>query len=286
MPQLTLRKTMETSFRDISWGETKAYKDYERRIRLLGETGRLTINHLREASIDSGRDELNDELAAHIDQELSACEGSGTVPVFWPGCSAVLVGGRGDIIFAYDNPNDNETLTSYGPGLMWALVKAGQERLVTQEIGAVASSKDGYRYLCDQILPAGYEGTSYANRLHIGGFALNSVGARRGHWGMGSMDAATTYAGVSGVLLRDPSDFFRDPVVSEVYKNALLIDSHGGFEGNIGAGANDTLLASRLCIKYSDIMGYNGMEPLLSEDFPIYAKRGMKILYDNGVNVD
>lgn len=248
MPRITLERTLKTSFVDMSYAQKeapiKAFRDYNRRVRLLGETGRLGVEDLLEL-IDSGQE---DRSATMVDvAALALAERSDGVQLFEPGSSAVMVAGGGRLIGAYDNPNPDPTLQSYGPGLMWALLKIGQERYAATTVCSSANLAEGYGSVNQALTGKLLEEVAYSERQHIGGSAAPRY-LNPGSTSMRALEYELLFCGVSGILARNE---FRSLATEFPYLRHIASEAHSsgataGFDGNLYAGSLDSTMASRM----------------------------------------
>jgi hypothetical protein len=242
MAKLTLEKTMNTSFiemRDSSdiKGSIKAFQDYNRRIKLLGANGRLDM--------DSTND-ISGIITKTARQLLSEKDDDGQ-KLYLPGHSAVVVEADGTIVGARSVANDIPYLNRCGDGLMWALLKVGQESFAYAHAHSSASLEAGYRAVSGALTGLPFDVIPFADRQHIGGSTVlkslypNSESMRK-------LEVVPVFAGVSGVVA---TPAFRDlavakspevlPIMHEAYSEPEILD---GFEGNMFAGSIDSTLAS------------------------------------------
>lgn len=250
MPKLTLEKTFETSFRDIAYedreGSLAAFNDYNRRIKLLGERGRLGINAFQDL-IHPERDRSDQvaEIGTKALQEKSE-QGDG---LFELGFSAIVT--TGDYIDAvYDNPNPDPVLNSYGPGLMWAALKIGQERFAKANARSSSTVAEGYRVVNEALTgKPTIKSVPFASRHHIGGNGI-AYSAYPESSSMRILEEISSHAGVSGVLYRPAflALALKYEGISGLVDEAHETDALDGFEGNLFAGSIDSTLAGRILL--------------------------------------
>lgn len=250
MPKLTLEKTFETSFKDIAYegreGSLAAFKDYNRRIKLLGEGGRLGIDAFREL-VHPERDR-SDQLAEIGIKALQERSGQGD-ELFELGFSAIVT--TGDYIDAvYDNPNPNPVLNSYGPGLMWAALKIGQERFAKANARSSSTTMEGYRVVNEALTgKPSIRSVPFASRHHIGGNGV-AYSAYPQSSSMRRLEEMSSHAGVSGVLYKPAflATALKCDGIPELVDEAHETDALDGFEGNLFAGSIDSTLAGRILL--------------------------------------
>lgn len=253
MEKITLEKVLGASLVEVrdysSVGIIKPFEEYNRRIRTLGEAGRLSFEEVRSV-MDEGLIDHSSIIDLTVNTDLVYSGG-----LFLPGASAVIANDKGSVVGVYDNLNDDPTLKSYGPGLMWALLKVGQEAFASG-IGSFGNTQPGYNWVRRGLEDVDEQGelldTPYEKRHHIGGASVRTS-ERLDLPGRGRdrLAKATLYCGVSGVLATEQ---FREGCRADYRLKDIEIEARnsgalGGFEGNLYAGSLDSTLANRILAK-------------------------------------
>lgn len=263
MPKITLERTLETSYRDLGGYHTPiedaaaAFKDYNRRIKLLGVSGRLQIEDLVELipEDEGARYNVTEKVRSVADKALAEKNEKGD-ELYWPGSSTVIVTGSGRVIAAYDNPNDIPYLNAAGPGLMWALLKVGQERYAAGRTKGVSGGgwMPGYQAVSDALTMKPMAHIPYGQRHHIGG-ASTKRSLYPGSDSMRVLETEDLHAGVSGVVatgaLRQRAldiGFELRTIIDQAEKYDVL----DGFAGNLLAGSLDSTLGSLMLVAACD----------------------------------
>lgn len=247
MSKINLEKIMNSQFLDLDEGKPNNLKAYQDSLKILAESNMLTFEQVTDLVTPSVGlpAEVSDriEVVAHLaldNEKGGLLDPVSKEGIFLPGYSAVVVTESGDIVGVQSKPNQIPKLESYGPGLMWALMKAGHERFA-RVYGVESTSKEGYE-LVGRVLNDGSKPSDLplAQRQHIGG--AGRIGA--------NFMQPTLYAGVSGVVLRDPGLMRQLPeediatILDEAYadREGILDD----FDQNLFAGSLDSSLATEI----------------------------------------
>ncbi len=260
MTKLNLEKVMSTSFAEMADPDVrssrKALLDYNRRIKLLGQTGRLGIEDISELIGGIGH---TPDVSAAIKKTASEAlaETHEGAALYQPGCSAVVVseGYGGTILGAYENLNPDPTLASYGPGLMWAMLKVGQERYATKQAQSSGSVMPGYATVTEALTGKDMLATPHEERHHIGGSSdLRSLYPECRNSSMRYYEDEVIMAGVSGVLATERFHHLARsmPELEGAVEQADTTDVLGGFEGNMFAGSLDSTLATFILVQVVD----------------------------------
>lgn len=281
MPRLTLEKTFRTSFVEMAdpnpSASTKAFKDFNRRIKHLGSSKGLTATDFRGLMGSWEGVDISQQVEEIGREALGEKDEAGFV-YFLPGFSALVVSETGLVEGVYDRPNQDPTLSSYGPGLMWAALKIGQEKFAASRIRASSVIGEGYREVSEALTgESDLQKVELAKRHHIGGNSmLHYLNPQSSS--MRALENRVVMAGVSGVL-HAPAFTYRvceDPDLIEIAREARINGALGGFEGNLFAGSLDSTLAGRILTGIYD-------EPQL-DTFTNRAISDVKNRYAQGIN--
>jgi hypothetical protein len=279
VPRLTLEQTMQTSFADIrDPSSDKAFHDYNRRIAYLAENGRLQEEDFRE--LIAPDQDVSAAIGDVADTALS--ERFSGQQLYLPGYSAVVVEENGSIIGVQEKPNDIAKLSSYGPGLMWAMRKIGEERLAAKRTASSASIMPGYAVVGQVLRGKELAEMPYGDRHHVGG-ATEQLFLHPLSSSMRQFEHILVHAGVSGVVARPEFQQMAqtNPQTRQIYEQA---NSHfdtwlDGFDGNMFAGSLDSTLGAFML---SEVVG-NPIEGTLA--FTKQALRSIVSRHQDGVNV-
>ncbi len=280
MSKLTLEKTMKTSFLEMNDPEAaaskKAFQDYNHRIRLLGETARLEEAAIREL-IDPSRD-VSDAICSLAGVALSD-ERRGKL-LYHPGVSSVIVGETGNIMGVYESPNDIPVLTAYGPGLMWALLKVGQERYACCRARSSAAEEEGYKVITEALHGQDMATVPYGQRPHIGG-ATAQKSLHPESTSLRKYETVGLHAGVSGVVGTEQLWWLAafDKELQLAATEAVQRGYLDGFRGNLFAGSLDSTLGA---VMLQSIIDGTTLQPGQYTDLAVQSiKRRVKM----GINV-
>lgn len=249
MAKLTLEKTFRTSFTEMGdpdpSASRKAFKDFNRRVKHLGSTRGLSEADFHEL-MTSGSD--RSQQVWEIGKEALGEKDEADFDLFMPGFSALVVSETGLVEGVYDRPNQDPVLSSFGPGLMWAALKIGQEKFSASRLRASSVTGAGYRAVSEvltgesdlQKIPPG-------DRHHIGGNSmLHYLNPHSSS--MRALETRVVMAGVSGVLYA-PAFIYKvgeDPYTLRIAQEGRASGALDGFEGNLFAGSLDSTLAGRI----------------------------------------
>lgn len=284
MARITLEKTLGTSFNEMHdpslEASKKAFRDYNRRIKLLGQTGRLRSEDVAELinpRISNGESQKMEKAA---DEALSETDRRSR-RLYMPGFSAVMIQECGYVLGVVEKPNDVPELNSYGPGLMWALLKVGQEKFASVVAKSSGSLGQGYRAVSDALTGKVLEDIPYADRHHIGGSSISrslypdSISMRK-------FETEKIHVGVSGVIGTPALRAYATMESSQsmaIVQEAERTGALAGFAGNLLAGSIDSTLGSVMLLAACDeqLSGRNPYTNLLFES--VVSRR------DAGINV-
>lgn len=169
--RLTLEKTMQTSFVAIGdRSSDKAFHDFNRRIGLLAESGKLRQEDVREL-ISTDRD-VSTVIEGVAKAALSEGLHDESEGFYLPGYTAVVADESGELLGAQEKPNDIEKLKSYGPSLMWAMRKIGHERYAASRTSDTGSERRGYVVVSTALTGKPLEAVPYGDRHHVGGASV------------------------------------------------------------------------------------------------------------------
>lgn len=279
MSKLTLEQTFSESFRQISNPEhaQEGFVAFNRRMRYLGkkDDGRISEGAFREL-IRDGRD--RSEELAEIGRVALAGDG-----LFESGFSGiVMVGGYIDAV--HDDPNPDPTLTSYGPGLMWASLKLAQERLSGTMDRASSVTEVGYRAVNQALTGKSLEDVPYPDRHHIGGSSLDYYIDPERH-SLRGFELLIVEAGISGVLAKPKfhSLVSGDPQLTRLANEAHETGALGGFAGNLFAGSVDSSLATHILLNTYGKKSYSLEE--INRSFGERVVNDIIRRHGNGINV-
>lgn len=258
MARLTLEKTFRTSFVEMGDPEPsaskKAFLDFNRRIKHLGSARGLSESDFRELMGSwSGQD--RSPLMARIGEEALEEKDEAGFNLFLPGFSALVVSETGLVEGVYDQPNQDPTLSSFGPGLMWAALKVGQEKFAASRLSASSVTGEGYAEVSRALTgEPDLRNIPLAERHHIGGNSmLHYLNPQSSS--MRALETRVVMAGVSGVLYA-PAFIYRiceDPDALRIAQEGRASGALDSFEGNLFAGSLDSTLAGRVLVGLYDI---------------------------------
>lgn len=258
MARLTLEKTFKTSFVEMGdpdpSASKKAFKDFNRRIKHLGSTRGLSEGDFREL-MGSWTGQDRSLLMAEIGVGSLEEKDEAGFNLFLPGFSALVVSETGLVEGVYDQPNQDPTLSSFGPGLMWAALKVGQEKFTASRLSASSVTGAGYAEASEALTgEPELRNIQLADRHHIGGNSmLHYLNPQSSS--MRALEARVVMAGVSGVLYA-PAFIYKvceDPEVLRIAQEGRVSGALDGFEGNLFAGSLDSTLAGRILVGLYDI---------------------------------
>lgn len=247
MTVLSFGEVMVETYPAIAGPEgEEAYLEYRTKIRELDNLERLTEGDVQELVAGSV---IKDRLPAAVEKTLAGTISLGPTAIkvdgrtFEPGASAIIAESGGKIRGVHHQPNDDETLSSYGNGLLWAAMKLGDESYAYANGTSTADMVDttGYRAVCKVLTGKQFKDVPFKDRPHLGGATLDLT-KRPGHGNQGPL----LHAGVSGVLLTTPALYamLNHESLKLLYRHAQFEGADENFVGNIFAGSIDSSIGS------------------------------------------
>ncbi len=249
MAKLTLERVMRTSFDEMCnpdpGAARKAFRGYNRQIKLLGITSRLGINDIRE--LIRPEDDVSNMMAEVAASALAEKDqGSG---LYLLGCTAVAArrDGPNPIMGVHDvaNSYDGSFPELTARRLMLAMWALGEEQYATTVTKGTASLIVGYRAVEEALTGRDFDDTVQEERHLLGG----SSGFRSFNPTSTSMrfyEGEVVMAAVSDVR---PTKQFHDlarsmPSLDMVVKQVDAIAEARGYGVNLLAGSLGSTLAT------------------------------------------
>ncbi|HSH55894.1 MAG TPA: hypothetical protein VK983_03645 [Candidatus Limnocylindrales bacterium] len=265
MSKLSFEKVMADTYPAIATpaGE-EAYKAYRSQIKWLDAHERLNASNIMELVDEDSS--VQQSLGAAAETVLSGGLRIGQNPIrvegrsFEPGVSIIIAESDGSVHGAYHQPTQNETLLSYGNGLLWAAVKLGDESYAYAHGASTADPQDnsGYNAVCRALAGKDLQDIPFKDRVHLGGSTMDLTKQSDP-----DIQGPLLHAGVSGVLLTDQAlqaVLHEDDALKLIHQHAQAEQADDGFSGNIFAGSIDSTIGHLVLGQVTDTSTSSGVD--------------------------
>lgn len=269
MSELSFGAVMSGIYPEIAHSDNpEAYIEYRAKLKELDAKDLLTEGHVSE--LVDGNSPIQDRLSGAVDEVLASGICIEHKPIhtegrsFEPGASVIIAESDGSVHGVYYRPVQEETLLSYGNGLLWAAMKLGDESYALATQGASAANisnpfrRLGYNAVCNALTGMDLQDIPFKDRPHLGGATLDFRN-RLDHGNQRPL----LHAGVSGVLMTAEALHavtHMDRTLNLMYEHAKAENAHDGFEGNIFAGSVDGIIGSLILSRVTNTYTSPGVD--------------------------